>query len=83
MIQEETYSSYFEHIIFAAEKAQEFVEGMDFQGFLSDDRTSFAVIRCLEVIGEAAGRIPDFIRQDHPGIPWREMINARNLLIHN
>ena len=83
MIQDEPYSSCFEHIISAAEKAQEFVDGMNYQDFVSDDKTSFAVIRCLEVIGEAAGRIPDFIRQDYPGIPWREMINTRNLLIHN
>lgn len=83
MTQERTYSNYFEDIIEASEKAQAFIEGMNFQDFLSDDRTNYAVVRCLEIVGEAAGRVPATIRLEYPEIPWRKMINTRNILIHN
>lgn len=42
-----------------------------------------AVCRNLEVIGEAAGKLPPEFRAAHPEIPWRQMISARNILIHN
>jgi len=50
--------------------------------FSADARTQDAVIRNFEVIGEAAKRIPDEYRQNHPSIPWRELAGFRDVLIH-
>lgn len=50
--------------------------------FLEDDKTSFAVIRAIEVIGEAAKKIPKDIQNQNPQIPWREITGTRNILIH-
>ncbi len=56
---------------------------MDFQAFAADDKTVFAVIRALEVIGEAAKRILGEFREQHPDVPWREMAGIRDKLIYD
>ena len=43
---------------------------------------SLAIVRLLEIVGEAAGRVPDDVRQAHPKIPWSQIIGMRNRLIH-
>ena len=50
--------------------------------FLADTRTQDAVIRNLEVIGEAAKNVPEDIRAAHPEIEWRKMAGLRDILIH-
>jgi uncharacterized protein with HEPN domain len=52
------------------------------EAFLVSRLTQDAVIRNLEIIGEAARRVPEHYRQAHPHIPWREMAGLRNVLIH-
>jgi uncharacterized protein with HEPN domain len=53
------------------------------QEFEADERTSYAVIRALEVAGEAARHIPEEITQGYPKVPWGDMIGMRNVLIHD
>jgi uncharacterized protein with HEPN domain len=65
-----------------AEKALSFVEGMDYEDFCTDDKAVYAVIRALEIIGEAARQIPENVRQSHPEIQWREIAAMRNKLTH-
>jgi len=55
---------------------------MDFIKFSADDKTVFAVIRALEIIGEAAKNMPESIKKDYPSVPWREMTGIRDKLIH-
>ncbi len=66
----------------AVVKAQGFVAGISYDDFATDDKTVFAVIRALEVIGEAAKRIPESVRLEFPGLPWRSMSGMRDKLIH-
>ena len=56
-------------ILEAASKAIEFVDDMDSENLSDDDKTGYAVIRALEVVGEAARRIPESFREKHPDIP--------------
>mgnify|MGYP001606765310 FL=1 len=50
--------------------------------FAADKKTIYAVIRALEVIGEAAKNVPEAIRSGYPEIPWKEMAGMRDKLIH-
>ena len=60
----------------------EFVAGMNFEEFANDKKTVKAVIRSLEVIGEAVNKLPQDIRGRYSESPWEEMVGMRNRLIH-
>lgn len=66
----------------AAEKVQDFLKNKTFEDFMQDDMLRAAVERNLEIIGEAARRISEDLKQEHPEIPWRKIIAQRNVLIH-
>ncbi len=66
----------------AAEKVQHFLKNKTFEDFLKDDMLRAAVERNLGIIGEAARRISEELKKEHPGIPWRKIIAQRNVLIH-
>jgi len=73
---------YLRDMLDAIESIQAFVQGMDFEAFQADDKTASAVLRKLEVIGEAAKHVPGSIRQRYPEVPWKEMAGMRDRLIH-
>ena len=77
------FIDYLRDILDAIEKAEQFTEGVDFKQFAADDKTIFAVIRALEIIGEAAKKIPKSIRNRYPNVPWREITGIRDKLIHD
>jgi uncharacterized protein with HEPN domain len=76
-------SDYLKDMLDYAEKAIRLTEGMDFRVFAKDERTNLAVIRCLEVIGEAAKKIPASFRNHHNDVPWAEAAGIRDILIHD
>jgi len=78
-----SYLDYLEDILEAIEKAEQFISGMSFQEFTEDDKTVYAVVRALEIVGEAAKKIPDDVRERHADLPWREMSGMRDKLIHD
>ncbi len=66
----------------AAEKVQEFLKDTTFEDFMREDMRRAAVERNLEIIGEAARRVSEELKQEHPEIPWQQIISQRNVLIH-
>ena len=64
------------------DRAFEFLSGFDLDGFQQDERTIFAVIRCLEVVSEASRRLPDDLKARHPSIPWKNIAGAGNVYRH-
>lgn len=66
----------------AALKILSYTSGMSFDDFTNDDKTIDAVVRNFEIIGEAANRVPEDFKSDHPEIEWRRMTGLRNRIIH-
>jgi len=71
-----------EDILEAIERVRRYAAGLDETAFVRDDRTVDAVIRNLEVIGEAAKRVPQHVTEHHPEVPWSRMTEMRNILVH-
>jgi uncharacterized protein with HEPN domain len=67
----------------AADLAAEFAQGMDLSAFVSDAKTVYAVVRALQIIGEAAKKIPLSVRRRYPDVPWRSMAGMRDRLTHD
>ena len=62
--------------------AVQFIEGMSYEQFAADKRTVNAVLRSIEVVGEATKGVPDDIRSQYPQVPWKEMAGMRDKVIH-
>jgi uncharacterized protein with HEPN domain len=60
----------------------EFIEGMSYEQFISDKKTMKAVLRSVEVIGEATKNVPDDIRARYQQVPWKEMAGMRDKVVH-
>lgn len=65
-----------------AQRAIRFIKGMDYQSFAKDEKTVYAVIRAVEIVGEAAANVPAEARAKYKNIPWEEVKGMRNKLIH-
>jgi len=75
-------SSYLLDILIAAREACQFVSGITWQQFEQSRLHQNAVMKALETIGEAAGRVSAETMSENPGLPWSEMKGMRNRLIH-
>ena len=80
---ERVYLDRLQDILYAVQRAESFIEGMNYDEFQADDKTAFAVVRALEIVGEAAKMIPPEVRQEWPDLPWREMAGMRDKLSHD
>ncbi|MBI5652344.1 MAG: DUF86 domain-containing protein [Chloroflexi bacterium] len=65
-----------------ARKAQRFVADADFDAFIADDEKLYAVMLALEIIGEAAKKVPPAVRARYSQVPWREVAGMRDKLSH-
>jgi uncharacterized protein with HEPN domain len=74
--------AYLLDILIAARKALNFLEAITWEEFEQSDLHQNAVMRSLEIIGEAARRVSQQTRDAHPEIPWEQIIGMRNRLIH-
>ncbi len=76
------YADYLQDIVDHAEKATRFVQDISFDAFSANDEKVFAVVRALEVIGEAARHIPKSLRDKYPAVPWQQVTGMRDKITH-
>ncbi len=76
------FLDYLDDIVNAMNKVEDFTKDMKYEEFIEDDKTTFAVIRALEIIGEAVKKMPPSIKKQYPQIPWKDMAGMRDKLIH-
>jgi len=76
------YIAYFRHIIDECLFIEEVIRGRDFNDFIKDEILKRAVVRSLEVIGEAVKNIPNDIKDKQKEIPWKKIAGPRDILIH-
>ncbi len=77
-----SYPLYFGDITTAITKIERYISDLDFDSFTQNDMAIDAVLRNLEIIGEAAKNIPAGIKERYPTIPWKRMVGLRNIVIH-
>ena len=73
---------YLHDILDAAQAIEIFVHNMSYEEFARDRKTTYAVIRAFEILGEAAKNVPETTRIKFPKVPWRQMSGMRDKVIH-
>ncbi|HUG13410.1 MAG TPA: DUF86 domain-containing protein [Thermomicrobiales bacterium] len=71
-----------EDIVEACNKVIVYADQLTFDDFTRHDMGYDAIVRRIAVIGEAAARLPVAFREQHPTVPWRQIINLRNIVVH-
>ncbi len=65
------------------EHIEKFSESLDYEGLIEDKKSLYAIVRCFEIIGEAAKNIPEDLKTKYRKIPWKDMTGMRDKLIHD
>lgn len=73
----------FVDILIAAQDAQEMAQGVSYDDLLEDRKLQLALVKLIEIMGEAAGRLSSHARDSVPGIAWRKVTGMRNRLVHD
>lgn len=73
---------YIKDMIEGIEKAEGFTKDLSYENFAADEKTHYAVVRCIEIIGEAAKHVPQEIRKEYSDIPWKDMAGMRDKVTH-
>ncbi len=83
MMAKRIWLDYIRDMLENTQKAMSFAGEMDFDAFSQDEKTVYSVVRAIEIIGEAAKKIPEEFRQTYPEIPWRDITGTRDKLAHD
>lgn len=76
------HRDYLFDIINSIKEIESFIDNITYEDFMKDRKTSNAVIRSIEIIGEATKQIPKSIKDKNPSIPWKRMAGMRDKMIH-
>jgi uncharacterized protein with HEPN domain len=71
------------HILESIDRIREYTEGLDEDSFAEDDKVQDAVLRRIQIIGEAVKKLPEELRAAHPQVPWRRIAGTRDKVVHD
>ena len=71
-----------EHIIKAIERIKRYTKDLSYEKFISDDMVYYAVVKNIEIIGEAANMLTSDFQASHPETPWKMIKGMRNYIVH-
>ena len=74
---------YIEHMLEAVRLIQEYSRGVSYDEFAQNKELQDAVVRRLEIIGEASNRVPEEIKSAYPQVPWKKILGMRNIIVHD
>src|SRR3989338_888223 len=74
---------YIQDMLDAMNRIRQYTHNISFEQYESDLQLQDAIIHRLQIIGEAASRIPEETRNNYPNIPWRKIIGLRNVIVHD
>jgi uncharacterized protein with HEPN domain len=77
------HRAYLEDILASADRIARYADNLTYEQFLHDELKQDGIVRNLEIIGEAAKRLPDEMKAAHPEIEWRKVAGLRDIVIHN
>ncbi len=77
------YSLYLADIVESCERIRTYLSGMTYDDFLLDNKTVDAVVRNLEIIGEAVKNLPEDVRELRPEIEWKKVARFRDVIAHH
>lgn len=75
-------TQFLEDILEAIDDTEMFVKEMEFNEFSNDKKTVYAVMKALEIIGEATKNLPDTLKDEYPEVPWKFMAGIRDKVVH-
>ena len=71
-----------EHIIESIERINRYISGKSFSDFVTDDMMYYAVVKNIEILGEASNMLTEAFRNGHPDTPWKLVSGMRNYIVH-
>ncbi len=76
------YRVYLQDILECMARIEEYIDDMSYEDFVDSQKTVDAVMRNIEIIGEAANHVPAIVRKKYPDLPWSQMAGMRDKVIH-
>ena len=76
------FTQFLQDILDAIDDVEGFIKEMEFNEFSGDKKTIYAVMKALEIIGEATKNLPDTLKNEYPDVPWKFMAGIRDKVVH-